>query len=502
MNVMKKAVFIFLCFLLQLSGFSQKDTTVYAFLDTMPEFVGGFTGMNNYFKQKIKYPKKEMQAGITGKVYLQFVVKSDGTITNIKELKGINNGTGLTKEAIRVVKKMPQWNPGIRNGVPVNVKMTLPVIFSLNSQTHTIIDDKASSIPDSITTTTQGIANYIISNFEGENDRVRAIFVWVGKNIEYDIDNMFSINFNEKDEVKISKALKSKKGICIHYALLFQDVCTKMGIKSYVVSGYTEQNGVVDQLPHAWCAAFINYNWYMFDPTFGSGYIDENGKFIKKDRNDFFKIPPRNFVASHQPFDYMWQFLYYPVSSQDFYNNKTQLDTTKPFFNYTDSISSYDKLTTTEQLIATARRMEANGINNMLIKQRLTEIYDAIKSYKKMDLINEFNAAVADYNDGIYNSNELVYYRNKQFKPMKSDSAIQAMITIIDLNLNNYKSKIDNVKQKIKEYDGMDVEFINLVQSQEKSFDQFLQVVNEQREFVKKYLKKSKTERKLAFGSR
>ena len=496
---MNNRFLVFLFLLFPLFGFCQKDTTVYSIADTMPEFVGGISSLNNYFKQKIKYPDKEMQAGITGKVYIQFIVRNDGTIDEVKEIKGIPNGSGLTKEAVRVVKKMPQWKPGKRNGVNVNVKMTLPVSFALSSQTHTIIDDKAASIPDSATATTQGIANYIMANFSGENDRVRAIFVWIGKNIVYDIDNMFSIDFSEKDEVKISKALKSRKGICIHYALLFQDVCIKMGIKSYVVSGYTEQNGVVDNLPHAWCAAFINKSWFMFDPTFGSGYIDGKGKFIKKDRNDFFKIPPRKFVASHQPFDYMWQFLNYPVSSQDFYNNKTLEDTTRHFFNYTDSINYYDKLTTTEQLIATARRMEANGIKNMLIKQRLTEIYNAIKSYKKMDLINEFNAAVADYNEGIYNSNEFVYYRNKQFKPMKSDSAIQSMITVINVNLNNYKAKLSDVKLKMNEEIEMDPEFINIVKTQEKSFDQFLPVVNEQREFVRKYLKKSKSERKLAF---
>ncbi len=397
---------------------------------------------------------------------------------------------------------MPPWNPGKRNGVAVNVKMTLPVSFALSSQTHTVIDDKAAAIPDSATATTQGIANYIMANFVGENDRVRAIFVWIGKNIVYDIDNMFSIDFSEKDEVKISKALKSRKGICIHYALLFQDVCTKMGIKSYVVTGYTEQNGVVDHYPHAWCAAYINRSWYMFDPTFGSGYLDEKGKFIKKDRNDFFKIPPRKFVASHQPFDYMWQFLNYPVSAQDFYKNKTQEDTTKHFFNYIDSISNYDKLTRTDQLIATARRMEANGIKNMLLKDRLDEIKNAIKGYRKMDLVNEYNAAIANYNEGIYNSNELVYYHNKQFKPIKSDSAILAMVTLIDVDLNNYQSKLNDVKQKMKEGIEMDAEFVNLIKTQEKAYDQFLPAVNEQREFVKKYLKKSKAERKTAFYSK
>src|SRR4051812_30397830 len=103
---------------------------------------------------------------------------------------------------------------------------------------YAAIDKKALQMPDSLTKTTSGMASYINSTFTTDKDKTRAIFVWIASNIQYDIDNMFAINFYEKKEEKISKPLKSRKGICENYAALFNDVCSKSGINSYVVEGY------------------------------------------------------------------------------------------------------------------------------------------------------------------------------------------------------------------------------------------------------------------------
>jgi transglutaminase/protease-like cytokinesis protein 3 len=174
------------------------------------------------------------------------------------------------------------------------------------------IDRKALEIPDSSTKSTAGIAGYIKANFSTETDKARAIFIWVATNLRYDIDNMFAINFYEQKSEKISKALLNRKGICENYAALFDDISTKAGLKSYIVEGYTKQNGFTDYIPHAWCAASIDNNWYLFDPTWGSGHVSE-GKFVKKINNTYFKANPSTLIKSHMPFDYMWQFLQYPV---------------------------------------------------------------------------------------------------------------------------------------------------------------------------------------------
>lgn len=95
----------------------------------MPSFPGGITAMRKFLADNIVYPSLAKEVGITGIVYLEFIIEKDGSITNIKVLKEINGGCG--EEAGRVVNIMPKWKPGKQNGRPVRVKLTIPVKFSL-----------------------------------------------------------------------------------------------------------------------------------------------------------------------------------------------------------------------------------------------------------------------------------------------------------------------------------------------------------------------------------
>jgi len=99
------------------------------FVEQMPEFPGGTDAMMRFLNSNMKYPLVAANLGITGRVILQFVVKKDGTICNIKVLRGI--GGGCDEEAIRVVKSMPFWKPGKLKGKEVTVFFTLPVVFQL-----------------------------------------------------------------------------------------------------------------------------------------------------------------------------------------------------------------------------------------------------------------------------------------------------------------------------------------------------------------------------------
>lgn len=97
--------------------------------EIMPAFPGGETEMMKFLQKNIKYPAEAREINLTGTVYLSFVVTSGGEISNVKVLRGI--GGGCEEEAVRVVQKMPVWNPGQQNGNPVNVQFTLPVTFKL-----------------------------------------------------------------------------------------------------------------------------------------------------------------------------------------------------------------------------------------------------------------------------------------------------------------------------------------------------------------------------------
>lgn len=96
----------------------------------MPEFPGGETGLNKYLAENIVYPIAAIENGYQGAVYISFVIKSDGSVTDIILLRG--QGGGLNEEALRVVGLMPKWKPGLRKGKPVRVLFNMPIYFKLS----------------------------------------------------------------------------------------------------------------------------------------------------------------------------------------------------------------------------------------------------------------------------------------------------------------------------------------------------------------------------------
>jgi TonB family protein len=98
-------------------------------VEEMPEFPRGQEALMKYLSSKIKYPEEAMQDGIEGAVFISFVVEEDGRISNVKALRGL--GGGLTEEAIRVIKGMPNWMPGKQAGKAVRVQYNLPIRFKL-----------------------------------------------------------------------------------------------------------------------------------------------------------------------------------------------------------------------------------------------------------------------------------------------------------------------------------------------------------------------------------
>lgn len=98
--------------------------------EIMPEFEGGLNELIRYLSMNIKYPKVARKKGISGKVYIQFMVDKAGSIKNVKVLKGVSEE--LDAEAIRVVSAMPKWKPGLLDGDKVNTYFNLPISFKLD----------------------------------------------------------------------------------------------------------------------------------------------------------------------------------------------------------------------------------------------------------------------------------------------------------------------------------------------------------------------------------
>lgn len=100
-----------------------------AAVQEQPDFPGGMGKMYEYLQKNTKYPDMEFDAGIQGKVFVEFVVDKDGSVEDVKVRRGVS--PGLDKEAVRAVKSMPKWSPGKMNGKPVKCRFTIPVDFKL-----------------------------------------------------------------------------------------------------------------------------------------------------------------------------------------------------------------------------------------------------------------------------------------------------------------------------------------------------------------------------------
>jgi len=101
------------------------EDEVFQIVEKQPEFPGGIEKMMQFISTNFQYPSIDMENGIEGRVYVSFVVEKDGSISTIKVLRGVSKT--IDEEAIRVIKKMPNWTPGEQAGKTVRVKYILPI---------------------------------------------------------------------------------------------------------------------------------------------------------------------------------------------------------------------------------------------------------------------------------------------------------------------------------------------------------------------------------------
>jgi protein TonB len=105
------------------------DNKIYTVVEQQPEFPGGYEAMMKFIQKNMKYPPQARRMGTEGRVFVGFVVNTDGKITDVQTVKGIS--MDCDKEAARVVQMMPPWKAGKQNGRPVRVRFVLPVNFKL-----------------------------------------------------------------------------------------------------------------------------------------------------------------------------------------------------------------------------------------------------------------------------------------------------------------------------------------------------------------------------------
>ncbi|MFM9825435.1 transglutaminase domain-containing protein [Flavobacterium sp.] len=301
-------------------------------------------------------------------------------------------------------------------------------IFGQTNDANLLIDKKIDAIPENLNNATTSISEYITANFKSDNDKIRAVYYWTVSHISYDLERLNEAKTTLTEKEKTAKTLTSRKGICEDYALIFNELANLVGVKTFQIQGYSRQNGKIDILSHAWCAASIDKKWYLFDPTWGAGFVDKN-KYFKKINNNFFKVAPDQMIHSHMPFDYLWQFMSYPITNQEFISGKTLVNKAKKEFDFAREINRFEALPKGDAFFESAQRIEKNGIKNQLILEAFNYAKEVSKNERENQNSDKFNKIVAQYNEAVNEFNDFIFYRNNKFKPILPDDEIKSKIT-------------------------------------------------------------------------
>lgn len=338
-------------------------------------------------------------------------------------------------------------------------------------------------IPVEETYSASSIASYVQAGFTTDRDKLQAIYDWVTTNIRYDKDSMYNINWGKEKDEQVSATLRRKKGVCENYATVFTDITIKTGVPSFVVSGYTREFGSVKKTGHTWSAVMVENEWLLCDPTWDAG---------TSNRNNYFLVPPDQFIESHMPFDPLWQLLPLPITQQEFSNGHLYAKRETPAWNVGDSVLSFLQLDNLQQLEASSLRMKKAGIDNDMVKiwRSYLDMKIAIV-YGDKDM-NLYNEAVADLNRATKIFNEFVQYRNNRFLPVKSDAEMNGLLTPIAGILTLANKKLENIGREVEnfQYDTGTLK-IRLAGLRER--------VKEQEKFLKNYLESEVADRGKLF---
>lgn len=99
--------------------------------DTQAEFPGGSIAMKRWLAENISYPQTAVEQGLEGRAFVQFIVDTQGNIRNVRVVRGVPDCPECDQEAVRAIRSMPRWRPGMNNRKPVNSTFNLPISFKL-----------------------------------------------------------------------------------------------------------------------------------------------------------------------------------------------------------------------------------------------------------------------------------------------------------------------------------------------------------------------------------
>ncbi len=194
-------------------------------------------------------------------------------------------------------------------------------------------------------------------------EKMRAIFVWIAHNIDYDVRAFRSGKTPNSGPAEV---ILKKRAVCQGYSNLFEALAESVGLEAFVVSGFSKGYGFEDRkklenADHAWNAVYADEEWHLVDATWGAGHINQRGVYVPKMQEKYFLASPLFFITEHLPEDPVWQMLPCPIRPHEYLKDSAEIRkkaaAKQKCFSYKDTLQKYIKLDSVEQRIASARRM-------------------------------------------------------------------------------------------------------------------------------------------------
>ena len=252
------------------------------------------------------------------------------------------------------------------------------------------VDAHVSSVSNQFIFHPQRLAIELTGNMTNDYDKVRAFYVWIARNIEYDL---FAYIHNRLEDQSVSNVMRSGKALCTGYSLLFKYFCDQANIPARIIDGYAKGYGYHNNQKftssnHAWNAVFIHGSWYLLDATWASGNPENISRHQKKiDLESYFLVSPDDFIKSHLPEDPSWQLLDKKISLVEFETMATQKENSVNAMDAYDPKDYYLLNEYDEDLLSYKRSVLFNPKNDIL-KGRLSFAY-LYKGISLTDIITE-----------------------------------------------------------------------------------------------------------------
>ena len=253
--------------------------------------------------------------------------------------------------------------------------------FSQDS-TFIKVSKAVDTLPKTYTSSYKILARKLCDSLKNDEEKAKAIALWITKNIDYDVKMYEKGHFKKQ---KSSDVLKKRKAICEGYSNLFKDMCDQVGVRSYVVTGYSkagnyEPGDILVREDHAWNAVQINGKWYLVDLTWAAGNIElkprmfqrylsvylgfpfkEKRKFVEKTNYKYLFAEPSFLIIDHLPVNDWWQLMEYTVPVEVFEKDSAEIkkfvkEGKGKFSSYDADIAKYEEMEEPQRVLEKTKK--------------------------------------------------------------------------------------------------------------------------------------------------